>query len=502
MFSGCIMKKIISVLLSLIIIIGSVLCTGVNAFALSTAKGVDVSEHNGNVNFNKLKNEGNKFVMIRLGWIGNGANNIDKQFWENVKKANAAKMNFGIYFYSYAFDKAEAQEEADFVIDTLEQMIDKGYGEYFTLPVAYDLEDKLISNNCNKTQITSNMVTFCEAVKNAGYRPMVYANLNWFNNYIDINTVVSKGYLVWYAYWGISTNNYLTKQIEVGKTGVKADIWQYDDGSIKNDNIDRNIAYNLESLIQPIPCVHIYDNGTITRQPTCTVAGVKTYTCTVCGKKKTESVAKKAHTYKNYVTKATSRANGSIVNKCSVCGTKKSTTVPKVSSFKLSATNYTYDGKVKTPAVTIKDSKGKTLRKGTDYDVTYSSGRKNVGKYVVKIVLKGNYAGTKTLYFNINPKGTSIVKVTPKSKAFTVSWNKQTNQTTGYQIQYSVYSNFKSAKTITMPKNTYYAKSITGLSGNKRYYVRIRTYKTVKFNGKNYNLYSPWSSTKYTTTKK
>ena len=53
-----------------------------------------------------------------------------------------------------------------------------------------------------------------------------------------------------------------------------------------------------------------------------------------------------------------------------------------------------------------------------------------------------------------------------------------------------------------MPKNTYYAKSITGLSGNKRYYVRIRTYKTVKFNGKNYNFYSPWSSAKYTTTKK
>ncbi len=206
---------------------------------------------------------------------------------------------------------------------------------------------------------------------------------------------------------------------------------------------------------------------------------------------------------KNYVTKATTSANGSIVYKCATCGTKYSTTtVPKVSSFKLSATNYNYDGKVKTPAVTVKDSKGKTLRKGTDYDVTYSSGRKNVGKYAVKITLKGNYYGTKTLYFNINPRGTTIAKLTPKSRAIAVQWKKQTNQTTGYQIQYSVYSNFKSAKTITMPKNTYYAKSITGLSGNKRYYVRVRTYKTVKFNGKNYNLYSPWSSAKYTTTKR
>ncbi len=250
------------------------------------------------------------------------------------------------------------------------------------------------------------------------------------------------------------------------------------------------------------PTGHKYDSGKITKAATCKATGVKTYTCTVCKATKTATIAKTAHTYKNYVTKATSRANGSIVNKCSVCGTKKSTTVPKVSSFKLSATNYTYDGKVKTPAVTVKDSKGKTLRKGTDYDVTYSSGRKNVGKYAVKITLKGNYYGTKTLYFNINPRGTTIAKLTPKSRAIAVQWKKQTNQTTGYQIQYSVYSNFKSAKTITMPKNTYYAKSITGLSGNKRYYVRIRTYKTVKFNGKNYNLYSPWSSTKYTTTKK
>ncbi len=248
---------------------------------------------------------------------------------------------------------------------------------------------------------------------------------------------------------------------------------------------------------------HKYDAGKVTKAATCKATGVKTYTCTVCKATKTETIAKKAHTYKNYVTKATLTANGKIVNKCSVCGVVKSTTaIPMAKTFIISATNYTYDGKVKTPAVTVKDSKGNTLRKGTDYDVTYSSGRKNVGKYAVKITLKGNYYGTKTLYFNINPKGTTIAKLTPKSKSFTVQWNKQTNQTTGYQIQYSVYSNFSGAKTITMPKNTYYAKSVTGLSGNKRYYVRVRTYKTVKFNGKNYNLYSPWSSAKYTTTKK
>lgn len=248
---------------------------------------------------------------------------------------------------------------------------------------------------------------------------------------------------------------------------------------------------------------HKYDAGKVTKSATCTATGVKTYTCTVCGVTKTEAIAKKAHTYKSYVTKATLTANGKIVSKCSVCGAVKSTTaIPLVKTVTISATNYNYDGKVKTPTVTVKDSKGKALRKGTDYDVTYSSDRKSVGKYSVKVTLKGNYSGTKTLYFNINPKGTTIAKITPKSKSLTVQWNKQTSQTTGYQIQYSTSSKFTNAKTVTMSKNSYYSRNITGLAGNKRYYVRVRTYKTVRFNGKNYDLYSSWSSAKYATTKR
>ena len=249
---------------------------------------------------------------------------------------------------------------------------------------------------------------------------------------------------------------------------------------------------------------HKYDSGKVTKAATCTAAGVKTYTCTVCKATKTETIAKKAHTYKNYVTKATTSQNGSVVNKCSVCGAKKSTTtVYKISSVALSTTATYYNGKVKTPGVTVKDSKGKTLKKGTDYTVSFESGRKNVGRYAVTVTFKGNYSGKKTLYFNIIPKGVSkINSVTPKSKGFVVNWTKQRTQTTGYQIQYSTNKNMSGAKTITMPKNTYYAKNIKGLKGNKRYYVRIRTYKVTKFNGKNYNIYSPWCATKSVITKR
>lgn len=169
---------------------------------------------------------------------------------------------------------------------------------------------------------------------------------------------------------------------------------------------------------------------------------------------------------------------------------------------KLSATTYTYNGKVKTPKVVVKNSAGTKLKKGTDYTVTYAKGRKNVGRYSVKITYKGNYSGSKTLYFYINPAGTKLSKVTAGKKKLTVTWKKNTKQVTGYQIQYSTSKKFKNAKTVTVKKNTTVKKSITKLSGKKKYYVRIRTYKTVKIGKKSQNLYSAWSSTKSATTKK
>ena len=210
-----------------------------------------------------------------------------------------------------------------------------------------------------------------------------------------------------------------------------------------------------------------------------------------------------AHKTTTTTTKATTKADGEKVKKCTICGEIISTTViPKIASVKLSPTSYIYDGKVKTPTVTVKDRKGKTLVKKTDYTVTYASGRKNVGKYAVKITFKGKYRGTKTLYFNVNPKGTSIVTLSARSKGFYVKWNRQDTQTTGYQIQYSTNSKFTSPKTCTITKNGITSKTISKLSGNKRYYVRVRTYKTVKINGKSTKIYSDWSKVRYVTTKK
>ncbi|MGN0527529.1 MAG: fibronectin type III domain-containing protein, partial [Eubacterium sp.] len=103
-----------------------------------------------------------------------------------------------------------------------------------------------------------------------------------------------------------------------------------------------------------------------------------------------------------------------------------------------------------------------------------------------------------TLYFTIKPKATSISSVSAKSKGFTVKWKKQATQTTGYQIQYSTSSKFTSPKTVTVSSYKTTSKTISKLKSKKKYYIRIRTYKTVS--GTKY--YSSWSSAKSVTTKK
>lgn len=108
-----------------------------------------------------------------------------------------------------------------------------------------------------------------------------------------------------------------------------------------------------------------------------------------------------SHSYKTVTKRATTSANGSITKTCTYCGAKSVTTIKKISSVKLSATSYKYNNKVKTPSVIVKDSSGKVLKKGTDYKVTYPSGRKKVGTYKVKVTFIGKYSGSKTLTFKI-----------------------------------------------------------------------------------------------------
>ena len=154
-----------------------------------------------------------------------------------------------------------------------------------------------------------------------------------------------------------------------------------------------------------------------------------------------------------------------------------------------------FTGKAITQNVTVKVG-NTVLKNGTDYTVSYSNNKK-VGKATVKITGKGKYGGVITKTFKINPAKQQIQKLTAKSKAFFVDWA-QKGSATGYEIQYATNSKFTGAKKVTITNNKTDKTTVSKLSANKKYYVRVRSYTTV--GGTKY--YGSWSATKTVTTKK
>ncbi len=204
------------------------------------------------------------------------------------------------------------------------------------------------------------------------------------------------------------------------------------------------------------------------------------------------------HSYETTITKATLSTDGSMVKKCVNCDQIETNTViyhPK--NLALSVASYLYDGKVKKPNVVITDTKGKVIS-AANYTVSYAAGRKNVGTHKVTVNMKGNYSGSKTLTFVINPKGASLKKLKAAKQALTVTWLKQSEKmsaayVTGYELQLSTDKAFKkNVKKVIVKKYSKVSNKVKGLKAKKTYYVRIRTY--MKVAGSTY--YSAWSAVK------
>ena len=249
--------------------------------------------------------------------------------------------------------------------------------------------------------------------------------------------------------------------------------------------------------------------------PTCTEAGLtEGKHCSVCGEiiVPQETVEALGHTPAEAVKEneiVSTYDNGASYDSvvyCSVCGAELSRdTVAnggKLERIKINNATVkgikdkVYNGKAFKQNITIKLN-GVTLEEGTDYKVKYSK-NKNVGTATVTIEGMGDYTGKIVKTFTINPKGTKLGKLTAKKNSITVNWTKIIAQTTGYEIQCSTNSNFKKkTKTVTVPKNSKTTTEIKGLKSGKKYYVRLRVYKTVS--GKKY--YSKWSTVKTVTTK-
>ncbi len=164
-----------------------------------TYYGVDLSEHNGAVDFNKLAKKAD-FVILRIGWVGNGKQKLDKSFKKNYNAAKKAGIKLGAYVYIYSKTPEAAEEGARWVLDEIK-------GLSFQLPIYCDMEDKSIAS-LGKTKLTKIAEAFNNAIIKGGYRAGIYANLDWYNNKLLPSI---KDYPTWIAHYTSGKNKYRGK---------------------------------------------------------------------------------------------------------------------------------------------------------------------------------------------------------------------------------------------------------------------------------------------------
>ena len=196
------------------------------------------------------------------------------------------------------------------------------------------------------------------------------------------------------------------------------------------------------------------------------------------------------------------KKDGSRIEKCSCGAIKSQKKIYYPKKITLSANNLVYNGKGQKPQVKITDSKGQKIN-SSNYTLKYKNNIK-VGAASVTITFKNDYSGSLKKTFTIMPKSTNISKLTAKCKGFTVKWKKQSTQITGYEIAYSTSAKFtkKTTKTVTVKGAKTTSKIISKCKANKKYYIRVRTYKAEKMKGKTQKFYSSWSKVKSVKTKK
>ena len=185
---------------------------------------VDISEFQQGINFNKMKNDGIKAVIIRAGY-GREASQKDSMFESHYRNDKAAGLKIGVYWYSYADSVDDAEKEARACLACIG-------GKALDMPVYYDMEDNF-QTHLSKPTLTAIAEHFCNTVKANGYKVGVYANLNWFTNYLDYNRLKNK-YSIWLAQYN-------------DRAELDCDIWQNSStGRVSGygKNIDTNIIFN------------------------------------------------------------------------------------------------------------------------------------------------------------------------------------------------------------------------------------------------------------------
>lgn len=403
------------------------------------AKGIDVSRHQGEIDWEQVKDSDIEFAIIRCGVGEDIEVQDDPYFIQNVQGCEQYQIPYGIYLYSYATDATMAQDEVSHVLRLLNKADAKPQ-----LPIYLDIEDKTQENLSNKV-LGDIAEVFCTAMTKEGYQAGVYSNLYFWNNKLTDSRFDN------WDRWVAQYNSICDYQ-DVYR------IWQFTQTGVVSGiaaNVDINILFTNDCNI----IGHIYSTGTVTKKATMKQSGTLTYRCKRCGSSRTE-------------------------------------TIPPIKGVTLSKTSYTYSGKANKPAVTVKDSQGKIIS-SSNYTVSYSNNTKP-GQAGVKVNFKGNYEGSISTTFVIKPAKVSLSKpVNQKGRKIKLTWKKAAG-ISGYEILFAKNKTFKKGKKTVTAKATAKTKVISGLKKKQTYYIKIRSYKTIQ--GK--KVYGAWSGVKSVKIKK
>lgn len=190
-------------------------------------KGIDVSVHQGKIDWNKLKRIID-FAILRCGFGNDIAKQDDVQFATNITKCKDLGIPYAVYLYSYATTEAMIDSEIAHALRLI--------GDNKPFCVYIDMEDSS-TVSLGKSRLTAFAKRFCEGVKAKGFKVGVYANYNWFTNYLDVAELHKSGYSIWCAKYSDNKPN----------IAAPYDIWQYSSkGKVDgiNGNVDMNYMYN------------------------------------------------------------------------------------------------------------------------------------------------------------------------------------------------------------------------------------------------------------------
>ena len=196
----------------------------------ATLTGIDVSSYQGSIDWEKVKEDGISFAIVRAGSRGyeSGTMFEDDNFIDNIKGANEAGVPVGVYFYSQAATTEEAVEEAQYIIESIAELD-------VSWPIVFDMEEENSSSSRTReltaTQKTDITLAFCDTVTQAGYKPMIYGNMRWFAENVELSRLV--GIEKWFA-------QYFSRPYFPYEYGM----WQYS-ASGKVDGISGSVDMNI-----------------------------------------------------------------------------------------------------------------------------------------------------------------------------------------------------------------------------------------------------------------